>query len=421
MSSYLRVLRNPDFRYLFLGQAASAVGDRLVVVALALFITQRTGSPADLGLVLTAQAVPLVALLLFGGVWADRISRQRIMIVTDLVRAALHAALAVLIVTGAVRIWEIAAIEAMFASAQAFFQPAYAGLLPQTVPAEQIQDARALSASTANLAFMLGPALATAVVLTAGAGVAFAADAATFLASAALLGRVRVRSHGGAAGLRSSVLGDLRAGWREVRSRTWVWVTIAAFSGAVLCVFAQWYALAPSIARDVYGSAGVFGLLEGVAGAGAVCGSVAGIRLRPAHPLRVGLLLVFAWPVENVAFALGAPIGLVVVTTFATGFGFALLGVWWETALATHIPAHLLSRVSAWDWMGSLALLPVGYLIAAPLAGAFGARVVLGVGGAIGIGLLALALAPRSTRELGAAPRHARRAASEPGVLEGSA
>jgi MFS family permease len=410
MSSYLRVLRHRPFRYLFLGQAASAVGDRVVVVALALFITERTRSPTDLSLVLAAGTVPLVALLLFGGVWADRLPRQRIMIAADVARAVLHGTLAVLILTGVARIWELAAIEALFGAAQAFFQPAYTGLLPQTVPAAEIQDARALTGSTSNLAFMVGPALATALVVTAGAGVAFAVDAATFVVSAALLLRVPDRRQRVEPAERASVLEDLRAGWREVRSRTWVWVTIAVFAGALLFVFAQWYALAPSIARALYGGASVFGLLEGIAGAGAVCGSIAGIRWRPAHPLRAGLLLVLAWPVQNVAFALGAPLELVVVTTFATGFGFALLGVWWETALAHNIPAELLSRVSAWDWMGSLALLPVGFLIAAPLAGQFGSRVVLGVGGAIGIALLGLALTPRETRALtGARPAQAAR------------
>jgi MFS family permease len=405
MSSYLRVLRHRPFRYLFLGQAASAVGDRVVVVALALFITERTRSPTDLSLVLAAGTVPLVALLLFGGVWADRLPRQRIMIAADVARALLHGTLAVLILTGVARIWELAAIEALFGAAQAFFQPAYTGLLPQTVPAAEIQDAMALTGSTSNLAFMVGPALATALVVTAGAGVAFAVDAATFVVSAALLLRVPDTRQRVEPAERASVLEDLRAGWREVRSRTWVWVTIAVFAGALLFVFAQWYALAPSIARAVYGGASVFGLLEGIAGAGAICGSIAGLRWRPAHPLRAGLLLVLAWPVQNVAFALGAPLELVVVTTFATGFGFALLGVWWETALAHHIPAELLSRVSAWDWMGSLALLPVGFLIAAPLAEQFGSRVVLGVGGAIGIALLGLALTPRETRSLtGARP-----------------
>ena len=74
--------------------------------------------------------------------------------------------------------------------------------------------------------------------------------------------------------------------------------------------------------------------------------------------------------------------------------------IWWETALAYHIPPNALSRVSAYDWMGSLALVPIGFLVAGPLAHAFGAREVLGIGGAVGVLLLALSLLPRSTREL---------------------
>jgi MFS family permease len=399
VSSYLRVLRHPDFRYLFLGQSASVIGDRVVVVALALFITQRTGSASDLGLVLGAQSLPLVALLLFGGVWADRLPRQRIMIVTDLTRAVLHATLALLIFTGAVRIWHLVVIEALFGAAQAFFQPAYSGLVPQTVPESLIQDARALTESMANVAFLVGPALATALVLGVGAGEAFAFDAVSFVLSAMLLARVHPRPRGEPVAS-MSVMHSLRSGWREVRSRTWVWVTIAVFTGAVLCVYSQWYALAPVVARNLYGSAGVFGLLEGVAGGGAVIGAIAGVKWKPAHPLRVGMVLVLAWPLMAGAFALGAPLALVMVASFATGFGFSLLMIWWETALARHIPAGALSRVSAWDWMGSLALLPVGFLLAGPLASAFGARTVLGVGSVLGFGLLALGLLPRETREL---------------------
>jgi MFS family permease len=400
MSLYLRVLRHPNFRYLFLGQAASAVGDRVVVVALALFITQRTGSPTDLGLVLGAQTLPLVTLLLIGGVWADRLPRHRIMVAADLTRAALHTVVAILIFAGTIQVWQLIVIEALFGAAQAFFQPAYSGLLPQTVPEELIQDARALTESTSNLAFLIGPVLATALVLGIGAGEAFAFDAATFVLSAALLTRVRPRPRGEAADP-ESVLDELRAGWREVRSRTWVWVTIAVFSGAVLCVYAQWYALAPVIARDLYGGTGVFGLLEAVAGVGAVCGGLLGISWRPTRPLFAGMLLVLAWPVQDGVFALGAPLALVVVCAFATGFGFSLLMIWWETALARHIPAGALSRVSAWDWMGSLALLPLGFLLAGPLAAAFGPRTVLGVGSAIGLVLLLVGLLPHETRELG--------------------
>jgi MFS family permease len=403
VSSYLRVLRHRDFRLLFLGQAASVVGDRVVVVAIALFVTQRTGSPTDLGIVLAGQTLPLVALLLFGGVWADRLPRQRIMIVTDVTRAGLHALLAVLILTGAVRIWEIVVIEAGFGAAQAFFQPAYTGLIPQTVPEGLIQEAKALTETTANLAFLVGPALATVLVLGIGAGEAFIFDAATFVISAILLLGVRPRLRGEELA-QGSVLHDLRAGWHEVRSRSWVWVTIAAFTGAMFCVYAQWYALAPVIARNVYGSVGVFGVLESVAGVGALCGALVALRWRPARPLRAGLLMVLAWPAQDAVFALGAPLAFVIACAFATGFGFSLLSIWWETALAQHIPPHALARVSAYDWMGSLALLPLGFLVAGPLAAALGARTVLIAGSIIGGAMLALALLPRATRELGVAP-----------------
>jgi MFS family permease len=400
MSSYLRVLRHPDFRFLFLGQSASMVGDRVVVVAIALFITQTTGSATDLSLVLAAQSLPLVGLLLLGGVWADRLPRHRIMVVTDLVRAGLHAALAVLIFSGAVRIWELVVIEAAFGAAQAFFQPAYSGLIPQTVPEELIQDARALTESVEDVAFLLGPALATGLVLGVGAWEAFAFDACTFVISALLLARVSPRSRGEVTEP-GPVLTQLRGGWREVRSRTWVWVTIAGFAGAVLFVYAPWYALAPVIARDAYGSAGVFGLLESLGGFGAVVGAFLGLRWRPARPLRAGLLLVLAWPVMDGSFALRAPLELVAVCAFATGFGFALMVIWWETALARHIPPGSLSRVSSYDWMGSLALLPLGYALAGPLANALGARHVLLVGSVVGLVMLGITLLPRETRELG--------------------
>jgi MFS family permease len=403
MSPYLRVLRHRDFRYLFLSQSASAVGDQVVVVALALYITQRTGSPTDLGLVLGAQTVSLVALLLFGGVWADRLPRHRIMVVADVIRAALHGLLAALILAGGASVAEMIVIEALFGGARAFFQPAYTGLMTQISPEEQIQDARALTEVSNNLAFLLGPALGTVLVLGLGAGEAFALDAATFAFSALLLVRVSPRPRGDAPAP-APLLRELRVGWDEVRSRPWVWVTILTFTGAVLCVYAQWYALAPLISRNLYGSTGVFGVLESVAGAGAVCGALVALAWRPARPVVTGLLLILAWPVQDIVFSLGAPLAAVIACAFATGFGWSLMGVFWETALARNIPPHALSRVSSYDWMGSLALLPLGFVIAGPLASAFGARTVLGVGSAIGLVILMLALVPRSTRRLGLDP-----------------
>ena len=396
-------LRHRDFRLLFLGQSASAVGDQVVFVALALYITQRTGSATDLGLVLAAGSLPMIALLLIGGVWADRLPRHRIMIVADVARALLHATLAVSILAGGATVAELIVIEALFGAARAFFQPAYSGLFPQVISDELLQDARALTTATDSLAVLVGPALGTVLVLTVGAGAAFALDAATFVVSAAFLIPVRPRPRGEPVA-HESLGTELRQGWREVRTRAWVWVTIATVGGAILVSYTQWGALAPGIARDLYGGSGIFGVVETVVGAGAVLGAVVGLRWRPRHPLAVAFVGALPWPLQNVVFAIGAPLPVVLMVAVLNGIGFSLFMIWWETALARHIPPNALSRVSAYDWMGSLALMPLGFAIAGPLASALGARVVLGVGGAIGFGLMCLGLAPRSTRILTGGP-----------------
>src|SRR5687767_11157091 len=154
----VRVLREREFRLLWFGQSASTIGDRLVFVALALYVTE-IGTPTDVGIVLAAHAIPLVACLLLGGVWADRLPRHRVMVATDLIRAAMHTLLAVLIFTGAVEIWHIVIIEAVFGAAEAFFRPAFTGLVPQTVPEPMLQDANAANSVVQTVAEFAGPAL----------------------------------------------------------------------------------------------------------------------------------------------------------------------------------------------------------------------------------------------------------------------
>jgi MFS family permease len=391
----MRVLRLRDFRNLFIGQAASTVGDRIVFVALALYVTD-IGSATDVGIVLAASTLPLVGFLLIGGVWADRLARNRVMIVTDLIRFALHAALAALIFTGAVEIWHIVVIEALFGTAEAFFRPAYTGLVPQTVPEEMIQDAKAAGGTIETVAEFAGPALATALVLGLGAGWAFAIDAATFLVSAFFLTRVRPRERG-APPERQTLLAEMLEGYAEVRSRAWIWVTVVAFAVALLLSFGPWTTLGPTIAEDEYGSTGVFGLLAAALGAGTVLGALLGFRWRPLHPMRIGFLCCLPWPAVTVAFAVGAPLFLLVPLFVVAGIGLSLFGIWWETALAERVPPHTLSRVSAYDWMGSLALLPLGYVLAGPLGDALGFALVLGVGSALATLVLAAGLAVRET------------------------
>jgi predicted MFS family arabinose efflux permease len=427
LAQQLRVLRHRDFRYLWLAQSASVIGDCIVVVALALFVIKRTGSASDLGLVLGAASLPLVAFLLIGGVWADRLPRHRVMIVTDLVRFALHALLAALIFSGSVRIWQLVAIEALFGTAEAFFRPAANGLLPQTVPEEEIQQANGLSTLSNNIGEFAGPALATALVLGLGAGWAFALDAATFLLSAALLARVRPRRRAlapsataapaalAAPAGSSAPLGDgpldaapapitvwseMHEGFREVRSRGWVWVTLASFCVALFTGLAPWFVLGPVVAREQYGHIGIYGFVSAVLGIGTIVGSLMGIGWRPRFPMRGAMLAILLWPAAAILYSAGVTLAIVLPAMFIGGAGIALFDVWWLTALAERIPPDKLSRVSSYDWMVSLALLPLGYVLAGPLAQALGAVSVLLGGSALACVALAAGLLPRETRML---------------------
>ena len=393
----MAVLRHNAFRNLFLAQSASTIGDRIVFVALALYVTE-IGSPTDVGLVLAAHALPLIGFLLVGGVLADRMSRTRVMIACDFARCVLHALLAVLIVTGDVEIWHIVVIEALYGCAEAFFKPAQTGLLPQTVPEEEIQEARAASGTMETIAEFAGPSLATALVLGLGAGWAFAIDAATFLVSIAFLLRVRARRRGDVP-VGQTMLADLREGWGAVRERAWLWSILVCFSIAVLLSFAPWFTLGPTVAERVYGSTGVFGVLSGGHGRRHDPGRADRLPLAAAAPdadrdaARAPVAAVLA------GVALGLPIGMVVPTFVLGGFGIALFGIWWETALAERVPPHLLC-VSAYDWLVSLSLLPLGYLLAGPLGEALGVQTVLAAGAALATLALAAGLLVRETRTL---------------------
>lgn len=408
MSGLFSVLRHRDFRLLWLAGLASVLGDRIVTVALALFVIDLTGDATDLGIVLAAHAIPLVGFMLVGGIWADRVARHRLMVLTDLVRFVLHAALAALIISGEVAIWHVVVIEALFGTAEAFFRPASTGVVPQTVPEREVQEANALIGMSNNICEFAGPALATALVLGVGAGEAFAIDAATFLVSAALLVRMSPRRREAAAGAAlagddggdDSLVAQLRAGYEEVRARAWVWATLLSASATLFLGLAPWFVLGPIVAEEQYGGADVYGIVTAALGAGTIVGSLAGIRWRPLHPMRLGLLMAALWCPMAVIYALGAPLAIVLPASVVGGFGFAVFDVWWLTALAERIPPDRLSRVSAYDWMISLGLLPVGYLLAGPLADAVGSTAVLAAGSALAMIAWLLALLPRESRAL---------------------
>jgi MFS family permease len=321
----LSALRSRDFRLLWLSQSASVIGDALVIVAIGLYVTRLTGNPSDVGLVLASYSLPLVVFVLFGGVVADRLPRQAMMVASDVVRGLLHATLAILIATGAVRIWHMMIIGVLYGTAEAFFRPAYSGLVPQTVPEEDIQAAQALGGVSRELAEFASPALATVLVLGVGGAAAFGFDAATFAISATLVSRVRARQRGKEP-VRGTVLGELREGWTAVRDRAWVWATILAFCTALLVALAPFFVLGAAVAKQVYGSEAVFGITNAAWGVGTVTGAVIGSRWRPGRPMFAGMLGALPWSAAIALYGAGPPLWVLYPSMAMAGVGMGLSG-----------------------------------------------------------------------------------------------
>jgi hypothetical protein len=255
-----------------------------------------------------------------------------------------------------------------------------------------LQDAQAANSIVETVAEFAGPALATAFVLGVGAGWAFAFDAATFVVSALFLLRMRPRARGDRLAA-TSVLAELRDGWGAFRAHAWVWGTVAIFSVLLLVALAPYFVLGPTVAEEVYGDRAIYGVLAAALGVGSIAGALIGFRWRPRRPLLAGLVLNLGWPLAVALFAVGLPKPLIAAVFVLSGIGLSLFGIWWHTSLAHNIPPHAQSRVISYVWMGSLALLPLGYVLAGPIGAALGNTEVLIAGGALGTAVAALGLA----------------------------
>jgi len=367
-------LRDRNFRLLYIGQAVSLLGDGMVGVALAFGVLEVTDSASALGIVLAARMIPTVALLLAGGVIADRLPRRAVMVAADLVRLVSHALMAALLISGAAQVWSLAVLAAVNGAGTAFFAPASTALLPMLIPAGLLQQANALRGLAQSVGMVAGPALSGLLVATSGAGTALAVDAATFAVSAAFLLALRVPAL--AARASASFIRQLRDGWREFRARDWVWGIVLAASVANM-LSAGYQVLGPVQAERELGGAGAWATIVTGLGIGSVIGGAYILRRRVERPLLVGCSLVMLWVLPWILIAVAAPTLLIAAGALLGGFGLMVFNALWESTLQAEIPAESLSRVSAYDWLGSLAFNPIGAALVGPIAAGIGIETTL--------------------------------------------
>lgn len=405
----LRPLRRRDFAMLWLGQAASLLGDGIFTVAIAFQVLALRNDPAALSLVLLAGAVGLVACLLIGGVVSDRFDRRRVMIGADAARFAAVGLLGVLSVAGALRIWETVALMLVYGAGEAFFQPAFGAILPEIVPAEELLQANSVSAFVRPLALrFVGPAIGGALVVAGGAGTAMLADAGTFLLSMACLVAMRVRSptvDGDRHALR-----ELTEGWRYVRSQPWLWATLGGAAVTLLAFYGPFEVLLPVLVRnDLHGTAAGFGLVLAAGGAASMVAALfMAQRDLPRRPLAV---MYVAWSVASlslVGFSFAEATWQLMALAAVDGAGNVIGIVIWSTLMQRRVPPAMLGRVTSLDFFVSVGLTPVSFAVVGPLAAAAGTRTTLLLAGiAAPIALLAflpLALRPSPTAPSPAAP-----------------
>ena len=403
-------LRERRYRLLFGSRTVSTFGGTMADVALA-FAVLSIGGPTELGLVILAREIPLVVLLLLGGVWSDRLPRHLVLVSSDVVRGVAQAGTAALLLTGNATVLAIALLQVFYGAVNAFGRPAYQGLVPQVVGTGRLQQANALIGLSTSTVAVAGPALGAVLVAAAAPGWALAVDALTFAVSAALLVRLDLPRALRLSG--QSVLADFREGWREFTSRSWLVAIVASFAFFQLTYFPALLVLGPYVAKTQLGGPGAWGTILAAAAAGSLLGGLTALRVHFSRPLVATLLLVVPPGIQVVLLGLGAPLWVITVVAFVSGAGFAFGNAVWFSTLQEKIPQNAISRISSFDWFGSVALNPIGYALIGPMSTVIGVGQSLVLAGALNLTFTFAMLAIPSVRALRAGPEH--RSALDPG------
>ncbi|WP_394425922.1 MFS transporter [Streptomyces sp. SGAir0957] len=411
-------LRHRPFRNLAAGRMLVYFANAMAPVALAFAVLDTTGRATDLGIVVGARSLANVALLLVGGVVADRVRRTLVLQGSALAAAGVQAAIAVSVLLEATSIALLVVLSVLNGALAALSLPASASLTPQTVPQEVLRPANAVMRMATNIGAIAGSSLAGIVAAVFGPGWGLLGNAVAFLGAAAFFTGVKVSEERPAAPAeRVRPLRELAEGWREFTARRWVWIVVAQFMVVNAVVAGGIQVLGPVVADDTFGR-GVWGAVLAAQMLGAVAGGVLAARSRIRHALLVGVALVAVESLPLVVLAEAPGALLLSVAMFANGAALEQFGVAWDVSLQENIPADRLARVYSYDALGSFVALPLGEMAAGPVAGHFGVRATLLAGAALVVGVTAAALCSRQVRTLttgrSPGPAAGREAAPEP-------
>ena len=291
--TFLGPLTERDFRLFFIGRAGSLLGSAMAMVAMSFAVLDEGRAVADVGYVTAAGTVPLVVLLLFGGVVADRLPSRTVMVGADLGRCAIDLLLAGLLLSGTPPLWVIMVLAGVL-GAGGVLRPGVTGLVPALTGSEHIQQANALVGVAESTGQVVGPALAGVVVAAGGAG----------------------------------------------------WAIVVQFGLFSLVVYAPFLVLGAGVAYAKLGGAAAWGAILTAQAVGSVVGGLVVMRLHPRRPLVTATFGTFAFAAPVALLAMAAPVAWTAGAAALSGAGIAVFGALWTTTIQQRL-AHLSSGPGA--------------------------------------------------------------------------
>ncbi len=358
------------------------------------------------GIVLAAETVPVLILMLAGGVLGDRWSRRSLMIAADLLRFGSQAVLAVLLAIGHPQLGILMGLGGCVGIGNAFHRPAAGGLLPQILPADQLKDGNAMMGMSRSIAIILGPAIGGMLVGFGGGPFAIATDSASYLVSAALMMFVRFPQVKIAV-QNASFLTDLKRGGVEFRQHRWLPLLTGQLALVNALNLGMFFVIGPSLFAHVQGGPQSWGIVTSCLGIGALGGSVMMLRCSFSRPLLTIQFCIAIMATPFVFLALHAPLPVLMIGSFVLGIGMAMINTLFQTTMQQTIPLEILSRVSSIIGLVAMCLMPIGYSLSGPAATYFGAQRTIGAGAAVVIFTVIYVLMHAEIRSFGRPNPHA--------------
>lgn len=394
------VRQSRAYLQLVIAQTISKLGSSVFIVALTWKSLEFPDSIAVLGGVFACLKLSQLFLTLIGGAIADRIERRTIIVGCDTILGLAVASLAYGEVSGSLEVWHLFAIGATFGAGQAFSGPAQRAYLADSIPPAHLQRANGLFRGSTFASNLAGPLLGGVLIVSGGSAAAFAFDAATYFASAAILVIGR-STPGRAPAVRLPLIAQVAEGWQHVRGIPWIWIGLCSFAAFNALEALARHAIIPALlAEEIGGGPASIGLLQAAQTGGILLalGLVALVPIPRTSGWHVyGLLGAFGFAAIGLAFS--HAIVQVLAFTLLHFVSIAIASLLWETALMSAVPAPLRGRVFALDIFSSNLLVPLSLLLAAPLQSAIGLRGTLVAIGTAVVILLSSVLTIRRGRE----------------------